>query len=114
MNQPAWQAFDLADLKQRVQGHEPRFFEFLGSGRLSGAIYRLPAGATDLQGPHLEDEVYVVLEGEARLRIDTAEQEVHPGMVLFIPADARHAFVDIRKDLTLLTLFSASGRAGRH
>jgi len=114
MNQSTWQAFDIAELKQRVQGHEPRFFEFLGSGRLSGAIYRLPAGATDLQGPHLEDEVYVVLEGEARLRIDSAEQEVHPGMVLFIPADTRHAFVDIRRDLTLLALFSATARPGRH
>ena len=113
MNQSTWQAFDIAELKQRVQGHEPRFFEFLGSGRLSGAIYRLPAGATDLQGPHLEDEVYVVLEGEARLRIDSAEQEVHPGMVLFIPADTRHAFVDIRRDLTLLALFSATARPGR-
>ena len=114
MNQSTWQAFDIAELKQRVQGHEPRFFEFLGSGRLSGAIYRLPASATDLQGPHLEDEVYVVLEGEARLRIDSAEQEVHPGMVLFIPADTRHAFVDIRRDLTLLALFSATARPGRH
>jgi mannose-6-phosphate isomerase-like protein (cupin superfamily) len=110
MPQPTWQAFDVEDLKQRVRGPEPRFFEFLGGGRLSGALYRLPAGSTDLQGAHLEDEVYVVLEGQARLRIGTEEQEVRPGMVLFIRANAGHSFVDIRADLTLLALFSASDR----
>ena len=103
-----WQVYEIEDLKKRVTGPEPRFFEFLSGGRLSGALYRLPAGAHDLQGPHLEDEIYVVLEGRARLRVGAAEQEVRPGLILFIRADARHPFVDIQEDLTLLALFSAS------
>jgi mannose-6-phosphate isomerase-like protein (cupin superfamily) len=107
MAHETWQSFELDDLRQRVRGPEPRFFEFLRGGRLSGAIYRLPAGANDLQGPHLEDEIYVVLEGRARLRVGSEERDVHPGQVLFIRANARHAFVDIREDLTLLAMFSA-------
>lgn len=107
MPQDAWQIFDVADLKKRVLGPEPRFFEFLSGRRLSGALYRLPAGSRDLQGPHLEDEVYVVLEGRARLRAGSEEREVTPGMILFIQADARHSFVDIQEDLTLLAVFSA-------
>lgn len=107
MPQDAWQIFDVADLKKRVLGPEPRFFEFLSGRRLSGALYRLPAGSRDLQGPHLEDEVYVVLEGRARLRTGSEEREVAPGMILFIQADARHSFVDIQEDLTLLAVFSA-------
>lgn len=107
MAQETWQTFDVEDLKERVRGPEPRFFEFLRGGRLSGALYRLPAGANDLQGPHLEDEVYYVLEGRARLRVGAEEREVRPGQVLFIRANSRHAFVDIREDLTLLALFSA-------
>ena len=103
-----WQVYEIEDLKKRVQGPEPRFFEFLSGARLSGALYRLPAGARDLQGPHLEDEVYVVLGGRARLRVGAEEREVGPGLILFIRADARHSFVDIQEDLTLLALFSAS------
>jgi len=100
--------FESAELRKRVLGPEPRFFEFLSGPRLSGALYRLPAGARDLQGPHLEDEIYVVLEGRARLRADEVEQDVHPGTILFVPADTRHSFVDIEEDLTLLAIFSAA------
>ena len=110
MPHDTWQVFEIAELKKRVQGPEPRFFEFLSGARLSGALYRLPAGARDLQGPHLEDEVYIVLEGRARLRIGGEERDVVPGLVLFIRADSRHSFVDIQEDLTLLALFSASDR----
>jgi mannose-6-phosphate isomerase-like protein (cupin superfamily) len=108
MPQDAWQIYDVAELKKRVLGPEPRFFEFLHSPRLSGAVYRLPAGARDLQGPHLEDEVYVVLEGRARLRGAAEDQDVRPGMILFIRADSRHSFVDIEEDLVLLAIFSAT------
>ncbi|MCC7258480.1 MAG: cupin domain-containing protein [Gammaproteobacteria bacterium] len=104
------QSYDLDELKQRVRGPEPRFFEFLRSPGLSGALYRLPAGSNDLQGPHLEDEVYLVIEGRARLRVGGEDRDVRPGLVLFIPANVRHAFVEIAEDLTLLALFSATDR----
>lgn len=110
MSQEAWQVYEIEELKRRVQGQEPRFFEFLSGARLSAALYRLPAGARDMQGPHLEDELYVVLEGRARLRVGAEEREVHPGLILFIRADARHSFVEISEDLTLLALFSVSGK----
>jgi mannose-6-phosphate isomerase-like protein (cupin superfamily) len=108
MSPAVWQVFGLDDLKKRVRGPEPRFFEFLRGERLSGAIYRLPAGAHDLQGPHLEDEIYVVLEGRARLRIGGEDLDVHPGQVLFIEANSPHSFCDIEEDLALLAMFSAS------
>ena len=108
MPNDAVQVFDIAELRKRVLGPEPRFHEFLSGSRLSGALYRLPAGARDLQGPHLEDEVYVVLEGRAKLRGGSEEQEVRPGLILFIRADSKHSFVDIEEDLTLLALFSES------
>jgi mannose-6-phosphate isomerase-like protein (cupin superfamily) len=108
MSQGVWQVFDIEDLKKRVRGPEPRFFEFLRGERLSAAVYRLPAGAHDLQGPHLEDEIYVVLEGRARLRLGTEELEIHPGQVLFIKANAPHSFFDIKEDLALLAMFSAT------
>ena len=108
MTNDMWQIYEIEELKKRVAGPEPRFFEFLGGARLSGALYRLPAGAHDLQAPHLEDEVYVVLEGRARLKVGAEERDVRPGLILFIRAEARHSFVEIQEDLTLLALFSAS------
>ncbi|MCK6371815.1 MAG: cupin domain-containing protein [Gammaproteobacteria bacterium] len=103
-----WQVFEIEDLRGNVRGPEPRFFEFLAGQRLSGAVYRLPAGAHDLQGPHLEDEVYVVLRGRATLRVGAVDRAIHPGLVVFIPTNVAHSFVDITEDLELLALFSAT------
>ncbi len=113
MAQEALQVFDIASLRPQVAGPEPRYYEFLDSDRLTGGLYRLPAGSHDLQTPHLEDEVYVVLEGRARLRAGAIEQDIGPGQLLFVRADTRHAFVDISEDLTLLAVFSASPNGPR-
>jgi len=72
---------------------------------MSSAVYRLPAGAKDMQAPHLEDEVYFVVEGKARLRVNDEDQEVGPGSILFVQATAEHSFFDITEDLTLLAFF---------
>ena len=101
----AWQVFDLADLKKKVEGVDPRFWEFLRGPQLSCAMYRLPAGARDMQAPHLEDELYVVLDGRARLRLGEQDYEVRSGMVLFVSATTEHSFFDIEEDLTLLAVF---------
>lgn len=105
MTANAWKIFDLKDLKEQVGGGEPRFQEFLRSPQISCAIYRLPAGARDMQAPHLEDEVYLVLEGRARLKVDGEVQQVGVGTVLFVAATTEHSFFDIDEDLTLLAVF---------
>jgi len=110
MSSSAWKIFDLKKLTKTVQGNEPRFYEFLQSRQMSCAMYHLPVGAMDMQAPHLEDEVYIVIEGRARLKIDDVEQDVVPGTVLFVAATTEHSFFDITEDLTLLAMFGpASG-----
>ena len=108
MTDSAWQLFQLSDLKKKVDGNEPRFYEFLRVSKLSGAIYRLPAGAKDMQAPHLEDEVYVVLDGRARLRIDDKDHEIGRGTILYVRATEEHSFFDIEEDLTVLAFFGSS------
>lgn len=100
-----WKVFKLSELKSQVAGDTPRFIEFLRSSQMSCAIYRLPAGARDMQAPHLEDEIYIVLEGSARLRVNDCEHEVGPGMILFVGATNEHSFFDIVEDLTLVAVF---------
>jgi len=109
MSNEAWQVFRIDELSEKVAGNEPRFHEFLRVPGLSCAMYRLPAGARDLQAPHLEDEVYFVVSGRGRLRIGAEEHEVRPGMMLFVEATAEHSFFHIEEDLTLVVVFGPSG-----
>ena len=104
-----WKTFKLDELKNKVDGSEPRFMEFLRGSQLSCAMYRLPAGARDMQAPHMEDEIYIVLDGKARLLVDGQEQQVGAGMVLFVAATTEHSFFDIEEDLTLLAVFGPAG-----
>jgi mannose-6-phosphate isomerase-like protein (cupin superfamily) len=105
MNESAWKVFDLDTLLEKVEGSEPCFHEFLRMPGLSSAVYRLPAGAKDMQAPHLEDEVYFVVKGKAQLRVDDQEHKVRPGSILYVRATADHSFFDVEEDLTLLAFF---------
>ena len=69
----------------------------------------LRAGSKDLQGPHDEDELYLVIEGRGRIRVGDDESEVRPGSIIFVPATAGHRFVEIDEDMKLLVFFSGPG-----
>jgi mannose-6-phosphate isomerase-like protein (cupin superfamily) len=100
-----WQVFQIEELLKKVEGNDPRFFEFLRVPSMSMAIYRLPVGASDMQSPHPEDEIYVVIEGRARLIINDEEQEAVKGSILFVARDTPHTFFDIEESLTVLAFF---------
>ena len=105
MSSNAWKVFQLSELTKHVAGKDPCFHEFLRRPGLSSAVYRLPAGAKDMQAPHLEDEIYFVVEGKARLKVNDQDQEIGPGSILYVQATAQHSFFDISEDLTLLAFF---------
>lgn len=104
----AWKVFQLDELMPRAAGDEPVFLEFLRRPGITASVYRLPAGSRDMQAPHLEDEIYFVIEGKASLRIGDEEKEVGPGHILYVRATEEHSFFDITEDLILLAFF---GRA---
>lgn len=82
------------------------YVEQLRRPDLSFGTYRIPAGGTDPQSPHTEDELYVIASGSATfIGDDTGTVDVVPGTVLFVPAGEGHRFVDIREDLVALVLF---------
>ena len=105
-----WRVFDPADLLEKVAGSEAKIFEFLRVPSLSVSIYRLPVGCKDMQAPHMEDEVYYVVEGKARLKIESQEHEIGPGSVLYVRATQNHSFFDIEEDLVVLAFFGARRR----
>ncbi len=106
---PNWRVFRLDDLLQQKKNMAPPYLEFLRSTALSCGIYTLEAGAKDLQGPHDEDEVYYVIRGSARLRVDEEEEKVGPGSVLYVRATSEHSFIEIEEDITLLVFFASGG-----
>ena len=91
---------------QMVVGNEPRFREFLKTSSMTLSVYHLPVGSEDMQAPHYEDEVYVVLSGRATLQVEDKEYDVAKGSVLFVRANTGHSFFDIKEDLTVLAVFS--------
>jgi len=105
-----WEIFSFEELSARVEGKEPAIYEFIRSSALSCMVYRLPAGSNDMQAPHLEDEVYFVVSGRAKMRIAGQEREVRPGNILFIRSTLDHSFFDIEEDLTVIAVFGAQVR----
>jgi mannose-6-phosphate isomerase-like protein (cupin superfamily) len=83
---------------------------------LSVGTYSIPAGGTDPQAPHTEDEIYVVTAGRATLWTPTHAVEMAAGDVAFVPAGEEHRFVDIVEDLAVIVVFGPaeySRAAGR-
>ena len=108
MSDDAWKVFHLDELIPRIAGDDPCFLEYLRMPGLSSAVYRLPAGSKDMQAPHLEDEIYFVVDGRATLRVRGEEKQVEAGSILYVRATEEHSFFNITGDLTLLAFF---GRA---
>ena len=80
--------------------------EVLRSDLLSVGLYLLPAGGTDHQEPHAEDEVYYTVRGRASFRVGVDEHAVEPGTLLFVPAGAAHFFHDIAEELILVVFWA--------
>ncbi|UCE85244.1 MAG: cupin domain-containing protein [Deltaproteobacteria bacterium] len=108
----AWQVFELAQLIEKKKSMAAPYFEFLRVPALSCGLYTLAAGSKDLQGPHEEDEVYYVISGRARLRVDDTEHAVGPGSLLYVRATSEHSFIEIEEDTTLLVFFASGGPSG--
>ena len=73
---------------------------------LSVGTYSIPAGGTDDQTPHHEDEIYVVIGGRAILNSGGAAAAVQAGSVIYVPAGENHTFTQVTEDLTLLVIFA--------
>jgi len=108
----AWRDFQIADLIARQKASGKPYLEFLRVPALSCGIYTLPAGSSDLQSPHDEDEVYFVVSGRGRLRVGGEERTVEPGALLYVEATSEHSFFEIDEDITLLVFFASGGPSG--
>lgn len=109
MSDNDWQTFNLPEEIERQRSSGSPYNEFLRVPALSSGVYTLKAGAKDLQSPHDEDEVYLVIEGRGRLKIEDRDVAIGPGSILYIKASSEHSFFEIEEDLTLLVFFATGG-----
>lgn len=86
--------------------------EHLKTADLSVGTYCIPAGGSDDQSPHTEDEIYVVTAGRATIVTPAASADVGPGSVIFVPAGEEHRFAEVTENLALLVVFSPAYGSG--
>jgi mannose-6-phosphate isomerase-like protein (cupin superfamily) len=88
-----------------AEGEANDWMEHFAVPALSVGTYCIPAGGTDDQDPHTEDEVYIVTAGRARIATPGGTHDVSRGSVIFVAAGEEHRFVDVAEDLALLVVF---------
>jgi len=79
------------------------FEKVMESGTMSVEIYR-PV-KTDLQTPHKQDELYVVISGSGEFLNDGKRTGFNPGDVLFVPAGIEHRFENFTDDFATWVIF---------
>jgi len=75
-----------------------RFVQVLAHGSLSVEMYR-PVG-TDMQQPHRQDELYVIVGGHGIFFDGERRRPFEPGEVLFVPAGREHRFERFDEDFS--------------
>jgi mannose-6-phosphate isomerase-like protein (cupin superfamily) len=101
----AMEIFEFDDLLSTQAASGRLYHEFVRTHDLSVGIYALPAGGTDPQEPHTEDEVYHVVAGRARITVGDEDRPVAAGSIVFVAADVPHRFHDIEEELVVLVVF---------
>lgn len=100
------QALELIDVLEQHKEAGQLWHEFLRVPALSMGLYLLPAGASDPQQPHAEDEVYYVVSGRGSIRVNGEDRKVEAGSIVYVAAYETHRFHSIEEALQILVFFA--------
>lgn len=101
------QAHEIPELDPQprdAEGHG--YVDFLASEKLSVGLAIWPAGTTDRQRPHREDEVYYVISGRGTITVAGEDRAVQAGSLVFVAAQVEHHFHSIEEDLRVLVFWA--------
>ena len=107
------QAFELAQLLEERKQSNKLYLEFINVPDLSMGLYVLPAGGTDPQSPHTEDEVYYVVSGKAQITVADENRDVRAGSIIYVEKNIAHHFHSIEEELTILVFFAPAEYSNR-
>jgi mannose-6-phosphate isomerase-like protein (cupin superfamily) len=100
------EAFSMEQLLAQHGQASKLYLEFIRHPSLSVGLYILPAGGTDPQQPHTEDEVYYIVSGQAQIRVGDEDSAVAAGAVVFVAAGVEHRFHSITEELRVVVFFA--------
>jgi mannose-6-phosphate isomerase-like protein (cupin superfamily) len=109
LRRSAVNSFQSAGIDEAVAGAKAAggyIGNVLRSELLSVGVYVLPAGGTDAQKPHDEDEVYYAVRGRAKFRVGSEDHAVAPGALLFVASKQAHHFHEIEEELVLVVFWA--------
>lgn len=100
------QTYELHEIQQAHAAFGRLWHEFLRVPDLSMGLYVLPAGGTDPQQPHSEDEVYYIISGHGQITVDGEDQPVQSGSIVYVGKGVDHRFHSIEEELQILVFFA--------
>jgi len=100
------QAYEIGQLISQREANNKLYLEFLKVPDLSMGLYILPAGGTDPQSPHTEDEVYYVVSGRAQILVAEENHNVQSGSIVYVAKNVAHRFHSIEEELRVLVFFA--------
>jgi mannose-6-phosphate isomerase-like protein (cupin superfamily) len=106
------QAYEIAELVQQQAQSGRLYLEFMRVPDISIGVYVLPAGGTDPQQPHNEDEVYYIVSGRAQIQVNGEDRPVDAGSIVYVAKHDPHHFHSIIEDLTILVFFAPAETDG--
>ena len=107
------QAYELYQLIAQRADTNKLYLEFLKVPDLSMGLYVLPAGGTDPQSPHTEDEVYYVVSGKAKIQVADENRSVQAGSIVYVEKNVEHRFHSIEEELTVIVFFAPAEYSNR-
>ncbi|MBS1607789.1 MAG: cupin domain-containing protein [Bacteroidetes bacterium] len=90
-------------IKQLDAEKKQRFTTLLQNGSMSVEYYA-PV-KKDLQQPHLQDELYIIITGTGIFLRNNERVTFMPGDVLFVPAGMEHRFEEFTDDFATWVIF---------
>lgn len=93
----------LQEALERLAQSDQPFVEMMKHGTMSVELY-VPQ-QVDLQEPHQQDELYVVISGEGTFINGDTSKPFQTGDVLFVPAGIVHRFEDFSDDFNVWVIF---------
>lgn len=98
--------YNIGDMLRIMSKNGDWCCTFLQKGSMDVGVLRLKPGEDDPQSPHLNDEVYYIIEGDGFIRVEGKDIPVREGSVVFVPAKARHKFHGNTRELVALYVFA--------
>lgn len=96
-------AITLNEAQKQLAEEDRPFTVMMRHGQMS-VEYFAPAGV-DVQAPHLQDELYVIISGQSAFYRDGEIINCKAGDVIFVPAGMEHRFINFSPDFSTWVIF---------